>query len=305
MTTMRCETVAPQLSAHFDGELSQKLSLEIDSHLAHCESCSAESRSFERISDLLGASNLHELQPPSWATVAKRLQAEQATPVTLPSNSPFTIPGRSKVKDFMVIVASLAASILILAWTWRPADQPTQVAQSVHSSHAGPAINATAINFQETVSLQQQDTGLAMQALTQKYEGREASAEEVVKNVGFQPITQSSLSDGVKLVSTQLLKMPQCNCVDGVCMCGPGECNCVACVCQRPDGSTFLVVEQCHGQNVNFGELPVRLVQRGNHELQVTGNEKGLAVTWTANKTRRLAVGLRDLNEMDQLLAIN
>lgn len=88
-------------------------------------------------------------------------------------------------------------------------------------------------------------------------------------------------------------------------MCGPGESNCVACVCQRPDGSTFLVIEQCSGQKVNFGDLPVQLVHRGNHELQVTGDEKGLAVTWTANQTRKIAIGLRGLSEMHQLLAAN
>ena len=88
-------------------------------------------------------------------------------------------------------------------------------------------------------------------------------------------------------------------------MCGPGDCNCVACVCERPDGSTFLVIEQCQGQNVTFGDLPTQHVRRGVHELQMTGGEQGLAVTWTANETRKVAVGLRDLDEMDQLLAVN
>lgn len=305
MITMHCETVVEQLSAHFDGELSQELSVEVDSHLAHCESCSAESRSFERISDLVGATDLHDLQPPPWAAIAERLQTEQATPVTLPNDSQSTNPSRSKVKDVMVIVASLAASILILAWTWRPADEPTQMAHSGRSHHSGHAMNATAINFQDVVSLQQRDTGLAMQTLAQRYEGREASLDEVVKNVGFKPIVQSRLPSGARLILTQLLTMPQCNCAESECTCGPGECNCVACVCERPDGSSFLVIEQCHGQNVNFGDLPVQLVQRGDQELHVTSSDKSLAVTWTANRTRKVALGLRDLNEMDQLLAVN
>ncbi|WP_345327599.1 anti-sigma factor family protein [Novipirellula rosea] len=302
---MRCETVVEQLSAHFDGELSVSLSEDIDSHLTQCEACSAESRSFGRISDLVGTSTLRDLQPPPWAFVAERLQVEPTTPVTLPSDSSSAKSGRSKLRDVMVIVASLAASIIILAWTWRPAEEPTQMAHSGHSHHSGHAMNAAAINFQDTVSLQQQDIGLAMQTLAKKYEGREASLDEVVKNVGFKPIVQSPLPSGARLVSAQLLTMPQCNCVEGECMCGPGLCNCVACVCERPDGSTFLVIEQCHGQNVNFGDLPVQLVQRGDHELHVTSNEKSLAVTWTANRTRKVAFGLRDLNEMDQLLAVN
>lgn len=310
MNIMRCETVVEQLSAYFDGELHESLSTEIDSHLANCESCSAESRSFARISDLVGASNRHDLQPPTWTAIAERLQAEHAAPVDLPNDLPSPTPGRSKVQDVIVIVASLAASIFFLAWVWRPTDQPPQMADLGHSHRAGHAMNAAetnaaAINFQDTVSLQQQDTALAMQTLVQKYEGREASLDEVVKNVGFKPLVRSPLPGGARLVSAQLLKMPQCSCVAGECTCGPGDCNCVACLCERPDGSTFLVIEQCHGQNVNFGDLPVQLVQRGKHQLQVTGDEHGLAVTWTANHTRKVAVGLRDLNEMDQLLAVN
>lgn len=41
------------------------------------------------------------------------------------------------------------------------------------------------------------------------------------------------------------------------------------------------------------------------HDLQVTEGDNGLAVTWTANETRKTAFALRDLNELDQLLAMN
>ncbi len=284
------------------GDEPLKIAEDIDSHVAQCDSCRAELLSFGRLRNLVSASSLDGAQPPPWAAIAAQLQAEQ---VTLPSKSPSARTPQSNVKDVLVIVASLAASFLIFSWARRASDESTQVADSGrrhHADHSDHAMNATAINFQDTVSLQQQDTGLAMQALVQKYAGREASVDEVVKNVGFRPMVQSPLPGGATLVSTQILTLPQCNCVEGECMCGPSDCNCVACVCQRPDGSTFLVIEQCNGQKVNFGELPVQLVHRGNHELQVTGNEKGLAVAWTANQTRKIAFGLRDLSEMDQLL---
>ena len=305
---MRCETVIEQLSAHFDGELSQALSGDVELHIAHCESCRAELRSFGLIRDLISASSLDGSQPPSWAAIAAQLQSEHAALVTVPSNPPSMRTTPSKGKNILVIAASLAASFLILSWAWRASDQSTHLADSGHShqtDHSGHAMNATAISFQDTVTLQQQDTGLAMQALARKYAGREASVDDVVKNIGFRSMTQSSLPDGTKLVSAQLLTLPQCSCVEGVCTCGPGDCNCVACVCERPDGSTFLVIEQCNGQKVNFGDLPVQLVHRSNHELLVTGNDKGLAVAWTANQTRKIAIGLRDLSEIDQLLAAN
>lgn len=305
---MRCETVLEQLSAHFDGELLHSLSAEINLHLAHCEPCRAEAHGFARLRELVGASDLHDLQPPPWAAIAERLQAEPSPPVNLPSDPPATKPGRSKVPDVIVIVASLAASILILAWTWQlvdpPTGQPVHLADSGHGHHAGHAMNATTINFQDTVSLQQQNTALAMQMLVQKYGGREALLDEVATTVGFKPLIQSHLPAKASLVSAQLLNLPQCNCSEDECMCGPGDCNCVACVCERPDGSTFLVIEYCKGQDVNFGDLPVRLMRRAGHELHVTGHEPAMAVLWTANQTRKAAFGLRNLNEIDQLLAV-
>ena len=302
---MRCETAAEHLSAHFDGELPGSASVEIESHVAQCQSCQAELHSYERIRGLVGARGVQIGQPPPWSSIAGQVRAERVVSATVSPVTSAPKPRRSKLKDAVVIAASLAASIAIIAWTWRPAEQPVEMASMDHSHHASQSMHATAINFQDTVSLQQHDTRVAMQTLANKYEGREASLDEVVKSVGFKPLVQSPLPSGARLVSSQLLTMPQCNCEEGHCMCGPGQCNCVACICERPDGSTFLVIEQCQGQDVNFGDLPVRLVKRGGQELWVTGDEAALSVTWIANNTRKVAVGLRDLNEMDQLLAVN
>tara|TARA_A100001391_G_scaffold16742_1_gene9400 strand:- start:1683 stop:2588 length:906 start_codon:yes stop_codon:yes gene_type:complete len=301
---MRCESVSEQLSAHFDGELSQTLSHEIELHVGQCRTCREELDSYARISRLVGQ-DWNGSQPPPWAAFAAKLQTEHAMTENVSGNSPAARKRQSMVKDILIIAASLAASIAIITWSWRASPAPEQVADAGHRHLAERPLHATSISFQDTVSLQQEDTELAMRALAKKYAGREASADEVVKQVGFRTLVQSPLPSGAKLISTQLLTLPQCACVAGECMCGPGDCNCVACVCERPDGSTFLVIEQCSGQSVDFGELPVRLVQHGDHELHVTGNEQGLAVAWTANQTRKIAIGLRDLNEMDRLLAAN
>ncbi len=305
---MHCQTAIAQLSAHFDGELSDALSDEVELHLAHCEPCAQEFRSFGRIRRLIGTAAQNELKPPPWASIAARLDAESNSVtmplVALPKESIGPKPRRSKVRDAIVVVASLAATILIVSLTWRTTNHESNLAHNENSHHSHSVASASTINFQDTVSLQRQNTNLAMESLSKKYSGREATPDEILKNVGYSPTIQSSLPSGLKLVSTQLLKLPECNCVEGECTCRPGECNCVACVCERPDGSSFIVVEQCKGQKVNFGEFPVQLVRRGEHDLHVTDSDVGLAVTWEANKGRMTAFGLRNLDELDSLLAI-
>lgn len=305
---MRCNSVIEQLSAHFDGELSEVLSEKVELHLAQCESCTQEFRSFKRIREFIDAATQNELIPPPWAAIAARLDAElnpATVPlVTLAKNSMVPTPRRSKVRDVLIIVASLAATVLIVTFTWKPTKHESNAAHNQHSHHSDSVAGASSINFQETVSLQRRDTQLAMQSLSHQYAGRAATHDEVVRNVGYEPTVYSSLPNGARLVSTQLLKLPECNCAEGECTCGPGECNCVACVCERPDGSSFIVIEQCKGQKVDFGDLPVQFVRRANHVLQVTESDNGLAVTWEANKGRMTAFGLRSLDEMDSLLAL-
>ena len=88
-------------------------------------------------------------------------------------------------------------------------------------------------------------------------------------------------------------------------MCGPGGCNCVACLCERPDGSTYLVLEHCKSQSVTFGDLPVQLVKRGNRHLQQVEAQGTTAISWEQDGERLTAIGVRGPQEIDMLLARN
>jgi anti-sigma factor RsiW len=52
-TTMRCEDVAPYLSAFADGELPEPLRSEVAEHVATCDACSATLASYDEIDELL------------------------------------------------------------------------------------------------------------------------------------------------------------------------------------------------------------------------------------------------------------
>lgn len=301
---MCCETIEEQLSAYFDGELSDDTSDVIRAHLEYCERCRTEINSFEQIRRHAWCISETNQKAPSWSELAARLDNAQS--FVSPANAASPRSRRPvRFNDIFIIVVSLAATILIVVWARQPAVQLPQVARSHHSHDGTHAANSFAVNYQDMVALQRDDTRLAMSSLSKQYHGREASIEQARRELGHSPSVGLALASGTRLISTQLLKMPNCDCIEGECICGHGECNCVASVCERPDGSTFIVVEQCRGQNVNFGELPVQLVHRGNHELHVSQGEQGFAVTWKADRSRMTAFGLRDLDELDQLLAVN
>ena len=301
---MCCETIQEQLSAYFDGELSDDNSEVVRAHIECCERCRAELCSFEQIRSQAWSINQTNLKAPPWPELAARL--DDAQRLVSPAKIASSRSRRAvRFRDIIVAAVSLAATILIVFWVQQPSGQLPQVAHS-HHSHSGPHMaNSVAVNYQDTVALQHDDTQLAMSSLAKQYHGREASLEQARRELGHSPSVELGLASGTRLISTQLLKMPNCDCAEGECICGHGQCNCVASVCERSDGSTFMVVEQCRGQNVNFGELPVQLVQRGNHELQISPGEQGFAVTWKADRSRMTAFGLRSLDELDQLLAVN
>ena len=322
------------LSSFFDGELSGSALAEVHAHVQTCPDCQAELVVFEKLSESLG-----EPPPgaaPPWSAIQTML-SDVSPAVTLAR--PEASGGERKdqrskwFQDAMVFAASVAASILILVWTMhrnndsvqlvrhdgsfsenmaadpvQPHLQDSVVASHDHAGHQHGVHNgevAAFVDLQDTLKLHASGTEAAAYQLASRYNGRTASPSEVVEHFGREPSIQSILPDSVQLVSTQLLEMPQCNCPEDQCTCGPGKCNCVAAVCQRPDGTTFLVVEQCRGQDVSFGDAPTKIVRRGNHELKVGTSGEAMAVSWKAASGRLTAFGLNSLDELEQMLAMN
>tara|TARA_R110002049_G_scaffold288534_1_gene471094 strand:+ start:5089 stop:6012 length:924 start_codon:yes stop_codon:yes gene_type:complete len=307
---MECQEATEQLSAYFDDELTSEMADRVRQHVASCQSCQAELQSFAGIRKLSTQYREPASEVPSWETFAARMNSVQplVQPAPVQTASVPMSNGRSKWKDAATIVIALAASVLILWSVRRPQSSDEHAIAQQHShSHAGAmaGMAPTPIDFQDVVLDFNQDSNMAVNSFASKYDGTEVSIDEAAKDLGYQPQARKSLPAGVQLVSTRLLKLPECNCAEGECLCGPDGCNCVACVCERPDGSTFMLVEKCKSQMVSFGDLPVQLVRRGDRELQVTQGEKGLAVSWEGTHARMTAIGLRDESELGVLLAAN
>ena len=302
---MECQDAAAQLSAYFDDELASEMADRVNQHVESCQTCQAKLQSFAGIRKLSTQYREPAAEAPSWETFAARMNRAQPTVQLAPDHTP---SGRRRLRDVAIIVAALAASVLIVLSVRQPEPSDEHAVAQQHShSHAGAmaGMPSTPIDFQDVVLGFSQDSNLAVNSFASKYDGTEVSIDDAEQDLGFRPQAKKSLPAGVQLVSTRLLTLPECNCAEGECLCGPDGCNCVACVCQRPDGSTYMLVEKCKSQKVSFGDLPVQLVRRGDKTLQVAKSKDGIAVSWEGSHARMTAIGLRDASELDVLLAAN
>lgn len=304
---MRCDDATEMLSAYFDQELGVDDAAGVRQHVLTCERCQAELQSFAQIRSLAGQHQEPTTAAPPWESVVAKLQASQLQASQLQAAQQVT-PGTelvphhlgTRTKGLAAVAVAIAASILFMFAVRRP-DQPVdQTAGHLHSQS-----EPTPINFQHVVSGFQQDAMLASETFSAWYAGQDVSIESAEKQLGYHPQVKLSLPAGVQLVSARLLKLPECHCDQGQCLCGPNGCNCLASMCERPDGSKLMLVETCKSQTSSFGNLPTQLVHRGNRILQVTQTEKGLAASWEGASARMTAIGLRDLSELDGLLVSN
>jgi len=119
-----CWPIRPRLGAYHDGELSSPARRRVEAHLAHCQACSAESRTLASIHAALRAETP---EPPEavwdafWPQVRMRLQAE-------PEPEPAwwrawrSVPVRPRLAFGAAFAAAALAVIAVLA-PWQRLEQ--------------------------------------------------------------------------------------------------------------------------------------------------------------------------------------
>jgi len=312
---MNCEQVRESLSTYFDGELSGVADAqhqEVRDHFASCKACATELSSFQQLRQLVVAKAKPQSSPPSWESIAARLDNVSRTALTAGSirfDQNTTEPVASSTSLARTLtrtrrmaiggLLTLAASALLFL--------------SLRDSypHRGDAVvqaEVATINLQPLLELFKTDSEKALQTLASQHPTTDVSLAKAEAEFGRPTFLQASmkrnaLPGNARMVSTKLIQFPYCKCLMGACTCGPGGCNCVACFCERPDGSTYLVLEHCKSQSVTFGDLPVQLVNRGNRPLQQVEVDGTLAISWETHGERLTVIGLRGPQEIETLLA--
>lgn len=303
---MNCAQAKDLLSPYYDGELSDELAVGVRQHVHHCSACQAELASFQQLSAAVCWAPAPRPAEDNWHRIASRLEAQSSqspslqpveasesvdTPVggTVARPSKF---GGPRTAAAMAILA-LAASLLVIVGLRAP--------RGGSAHHESPQVAST-VDYQDVFQLFEQQPHLAMETLSRRYAGREVSADQAETLLGYRPSIAAGLPSQTRLVSTRVLKLPQCKCAGGKCTCGPGECNCAACLCERPDGSKFLVFEQCKTQDVTFGDLPFTIAKRDSRDVQFVKSHNRLAVSWVKDNRRLTAIGLKDEAEAESLI---
>ncbi len=305
MMTMNCNSVRDQLSAYMDGELSPALSAQVEQHLSGCGSCAKELAEFKQLSNLARVHVESAGQPPAWATMAAKLDhsasgsALAADFSTIDRNRGLA-PDRSlNWKTISGTIVALAATVLIVANMMTPNHEtrPTTNQASV-----------AAVNLQPVLELFQTNAPAALNALKSQFTLKDVALSDADADFGRPTYVSTAakehtLPGDAMVASTKIFSLPFCHCPKGQCTCGPAGCNCVACVCERPDGTTYLVLEHCKSQAVSFGDLPVQLVKRGGREFQQVTIDDMKTISFDRPSGKITVVGLRGESEIETLLA--
>ncbi len=305
MMTMNCNFVRDQLSAYMDGEILPALAAQVEQHLSGCKSCTKELGEFKHLSNLARAHVDSAGQPPAWATIADKLDHSVSGTALAAGSSPIhrnleVATARSpNWKTLTGAIVALAATVLVIANMMTPNHEtpPTTSQASV-----------AAVDLQPVLELYQRDTAAALNALEKQFPFKGVALADVDADFGRATYVSTAarkhtLPGDAMVASTKTFAFPFCQCPEGQCICGPGGCHCIACVCERPDGTTYLVLEHCKSQAVSFGNLPVQLVKRGDHEVQQVTIDGTATISFNRPHSKITVMGLRGESEIETLMA--
>ncbi|MCA9159096.1 MAG: hypothetical protein KDA72_12255, partial [Planctomycetales bacterium] len=207
-------------------------------------------------------------------------------------------------------LVALAASLLLFA-SLRPS--PIENQSRKPQVIGSPLANSTVVgevpmNLQPLLEQFPHDARQALDQLSSQLAASDVPMDQADAAFGratfvSTAVQSHALPGQAKVAATKVLSFPFCKCPPGQCNCGAGGCNCVACICERPDGSTYLVLEHCQSQAVSFGDLSVRLVNRGDRKIQQVMVDGTHTISFDQEGGTVTVVGLRGDTEIESLFA--
>ena len=269
---MNCTEVMELLSDYYDGELEPTRRTSIEDHLAACIDCARRLEGFKQLSHFV-----HKQPSGSPAPDWMQLDAALNSVKESPESDPVKPTNEWAIRSPYVWWIGMAASILLVfagAWTFFPKQSGTS------EQHQFTA------EFGRYLDEFQRDPDSAQEMLLQLYDHERIAAGEVSVRLGYSPATSEGLPDGYTSVSTQVLDMPCCTCVQTI--------------CERSDGTKIALFE--HGDDGSkewFGDRPASMESCNNKECQLVNLNERYAATWKRGSRYITLIGVRDMSEID------
>lgn len=264
------------LSPLHDGELSAELSESVERHLRKCSSCAAVRADFGAISTL--ARQQSDLVPPDslWTDIKVALDSEQeCTAVTLADSPHSKTVSRVRMQwGRLAIAAVLFVTAGVIFITQRSG-------QRGHEEHL-------AVNFDQFLTEFPKSPRQAQELLHANYPSELVDIDYATRQVKYRPAVANALPEGYTLDSVHLVRMPCCLCVEAM--------------CTAPDGTRLAVMEHAIDQPVWFGDRPSKQCNCNDRKARLVRYGDQYAATWQSEKRFLTVIGIRDEDELGQLM---
>lgn len=266
---MNCPSVQKLLSNYYDGELPPESSALVERHVETCTKCSKLLATFTQLSWMAGRLAT-PAAPEMWSELETRLEAAQPNPRE---------SSRRRWAPAIQLLA-LAASVLVVVG----------VGWTVSSVWRGPENHeAFSAGLDEYLADFQRSPVAAQAALISAYGGTALDADQALEQVGFRPAVSQGLPAGYTVVSTHMLDMPCCRCVQSL--------------CKSNDGTMFAVFEHHCAQEDSFTDRPAAERMCNGKPCKLVELDHRIAASWKLGHRHMTVVGLRDVDQLEALVA--
>ena len=271
---MDCQQAKELLSAYYDQELSSEVKAEIAQHLADCVECAAELAGFGELSAM--AQSLSHPVPPVhiWDDLEAKLHTKPNDDATTWQSRGWPVWMRQPAARF----AFAAAALVLIAIGWFG-----YTLSSHHDEHQMAAV------FGQYLDQFQTDPHAAQDILFTNYQSRAVTADQAMQTVGYRPVVAEGLPPGYSVVSTHVMKMPCCTCVQ--------------CLCQRDDGTVIAIFEHDDDEPNWYGDRTSRNEVCAGTRCSLVQLDGRVAATWQRGIRHISVIGARNTEEISQLVA--
>jgi hypothetical protein len=264
---MICTNVRQSLSAYFDDELSSEVRAEVVEHLHSCADCTAALGRIRTLSALA-----HELTQPVAVDLWPAIQRELHEP-KVAERVPITRFGARW--RLPISIVAVAASLLVGFFGWP-------------LLHPRSAQAQMGVDLSRYVQEFRSDPASAERLLRQEYASQAIEPADAIRLVSYKPLAPEKLSDAVVRTETYLFEMPCCKCIQTL--------------YRRPDGGALAVFEHVADEPASLGQHSTIHTKCAHKDVCVVECDGQLAVTWKDGKRFVTLVGVKDLDEANQLV---